>query len=283
MTESIRPPRGPCFADLRGKSALVTGGGAGIGRGITRRLVEEGMQVFICGRTESKLNEEAERARKLGGSVIPVVADVGNEDAVEAVFERIRQDAGHLDVLVHNAALVAHRPMAEMDTEFWRKMIATNLDSSYYLAKRSAEMMVARGCGSMILISTIGSFRAHRGMPAYDCSKAAVGSLVRSLAIEFGSSGVRANGIAPGPIAGQESSVRPGSPSEQRNSMALDDELPLSMLEQKHVPLGRMGLPAEIAAAVAFLASEQSSYMTGHTLIVDGGTLAQLVPRNIWI
>jgi len=283
MTETFRPPCGPCFADLRGKIALVTGGGAGIGRGITRRLVEEGMQVFICGRTEARLNDEAERARQLGGSVTPVVADVSSEEAVEALFERIRDGAGRLDVLVHNAALVAHCRMAEMDTDFWRRMIATNLDSSYYLAKRAVEMMLPRSSGAMIFVSTVGAFRAHHGMPAYDCSKAAVDSLVRSLAIELGPAGIRANGIAPGPIVGQESRGRPDSPWERRSRPALDAEIPLAMLEQKHVPLGRCGTPAEIGAAVAFLASRQSSYVTGQTLIVDGGSLAQLAPRGIWI
>jgi NAD(P)-dependent dehydrogenase (short-subunit alcohol dehydrogenase family) len=283
MTETFRPPQGPCFADLRGKAALVTGGGAGISRGITGRLAAEGMDVFLCGRTEAKLQETAERIQQAGGWAVAVVADVSREEDIARLFARIREERQTLDVLVHNAALIDRGTLQKTDAAFWHTMYATNIHSAFYLAKQCAEMMVPRRSGNMIFISTIGATRPHQGMLAYDSSKGALDTFTRSLAIELAPLGIRVNAIAPGAIAGREPRGAPDSPWARHSKLAFEPEINLEDFAQKYVPVGRFGMPAEIAAAVAFLASDQASYITGHVLCVDGGATAQLSPRGIWI
>jgi len=280
MEQVFRPPQGPCFKDLQGKVALVTGGGAGIGRGITFRLASEGMHVFLCGRRKDRLEKTAGEVREAGGRATPIPADVSREDQLADLFDRIREESGVLDVLVHNAALVRGKSLPETDTPFWQAMLATNLNGAFYLAKQCAEVMIPRGSGSLIFISTIGALRAHYGMVAYDTSKGAINSLTRSLALELASHNIRVNAIAPGAIIGQESKLAGFMPGDD---FAAKTEIPADRLHQPHVPLGRRGTPAELGAVVAFVASEQSSYVTGQVLCVDGGATVQLSPRGIWI
>jgi len=277
MTELFRPPQGPCYADLRGKAALITGGGAGIGRGITIRLAAEGMHVFICGRRESRLLEMVERVKSNGGQATAIPADLSREEDISQLFSKIREQSDTLDVLVHNAATVGGGSFAKTDFAFWRHVFDTNVHSSFLLARHAAEFMVPRRSGNMIFISTIGAIRAHHEMVAYDSSKGAIQAFARALALELAPQGIRVNVIAPGPIIGQEAS---STWHAQRQQIALDTQFYVSSIAQPNVPLGRHGVPAEIGAAVAFLASEQSSYITGHTLVVDGGSIAQIAsPR----
>jgi NAD(P)-dependent dehydrogenase (short-subunit alcohol dehydrogenase family) len=262
----LRLPQGPCYADLRDKVALVTGGSHGIGKGIAIRLAQEGMRVYICGRTEARLAETAQAVREVG-DVRPVVADVSDAESVAEMLRRIEAEGEGLDVLVHNAAILGGGPLLRATYESWRERFATNVDSVFHLAKGCGEMMVRRGSGAMVFISTIGVTRAHRGMVSYDSSKGAVEAAVRSLALELAPHGIRVNAVAPGATA--------------RNVYA--SEVDPGRLAQPYVPLGRSGTPAETAAAVAFLASAQSSYITGQTLCVDGGATTQLSPPGIFI
>jgi len=287
MPDVVRNPHGPCFAELRGKVALVTGGGQGIGRGISRRLAAEAMHVFMCGRTEQALASNAEAIRQAGGRASFAVADVSRESDVAALFSRIREEAGTLDVLVHNAAMTDPATFAATDVAFWHRMFETNTDSCFYLAKQSAELMLprpeqpakpARCGGAMIFVSTIGVARAHRKLFAYDCSKGALEVFVRALAIELAEHGVRVNGIAPGPIA----VFRRGHRTDLHERL-YDADVPREILEHPQVPMGRSGTPMEIASVAAFLASEQASYITGQIITVDGGSVAQLTPPRSWI
>ena len=283
MTETITPPHGPCFADLRGKSVLVTGGGAGLGRGISVRLAEEGMHVYLCGRTESKLTETTEAIRAAGGTATPLVADVGKKEDVDALFQRIAEERGALDVRVHNAALNTASPLASTTPERYREIMATNIDSAFYLAQAYAALMTPQRRGNIIFISTIGAQRAHYKMLIYDASKGALDAFTRGTALELAMHGIRVNGLAPGAIMGRDASRFPDSPWAPKHAAAHEAEVPLEALTQPHIPLGRCGTPGEIAAVVAFLASAQSSYITGQILTVDGGATAQLSPRAAWI
>jgi len=267
MSEMFRPPQGPCYADLEGKVALVTGGGAGIGRGISLRLAAEKMRVFLCGRTEETLLESAAAIADRGGSATPIVADLSHEGDIARLFERVQDEAGRLDVLVHNAALVRGGPLTKTDVDYWRTMFATNVESAFHLAKRASEMMIPQGAGAMVFVSTVGAVQAHHDMLAYDSSKGAIDSMVRSLALELAQYGIRVNGIAPGATMNR----------------AFDDEIPADRMRQPYVPLGRRGTPAEMASAVAFLAGGQASYIAGQILCVDGGATAQLSPRGVFI
>jgi len=267
MPETVRLPRGPCYDDLRDQVALVTGGGRGIGKGIAIRLAQEGMRVYICGRTEATLSEMAAQARDEVGRVLPLVADVSDGEQVASMLQRIEAEAGRLDALVHNAALLGGGPLRRMDFATWRQRFATNVDSVFHLAKGCAEVMVRQRAGAIVFLSTIGATRAHRAMFAYDSSKGAVEVAMRSLALELAPWGIRVNAVAPGSTA--------------RNVYA--DEVDRAAIAQPYVPLGRSGAPAETAAAVAFLISAQSSYITGQTLCVDGGATTQLSPPGIFI
>jgi len=267
MDAMFRPPQGPCFRDLSGKTAVVTGGGSGIGLGISRRLAAEGMRVFLCGRREEVLAQAAEAIHGAGGWAQLVAADVSQEEGVARLMDAVREAGAGLDVLVHNAALVRGGPLAKTDAAYWRTMYAANMDSTFYLSKAALGLMAPQQPGSLIFITTIGALRAHHGMIAYDSTKGALNVFVKSLALELAPQGIRVNAVAPGAT----------------NRDAHADEIDPHSLRQPYVPLGRRGVPAETAAAVAFLASEQASYITGQVLCVDGGATAQLSPRGVFI
>jgi len=267
MTDTFRPPKGPCYGDLRGQVALVTGGGSGIGRGISLRLAAEGMHVFLCGRTEETLTETAATIEAADGVATPVVADISEKETAEALVAQVVGDGGAIDLLVHNAAMMRGGSLARTDADYWRAVYAANVDSAFYLTKACSGTMIERGAGNVILISTIGATRSHHHMLAYDSSKCALEGVMKSLALELAPHGIRVNAVSPGATA----------------SGAHADETALERLAQKYIPLGRKGTPAEMAAAVAFLASRQSSYITGQVLCVDGGVTTQLSPPGIFI
>lgn len=261
----IRAPHGPCYADLRGKVALVTGGGRGIGRGLSLRLGVEGMRVVVCGRTEQTLAETVGLIEAAGGTASAQAVDVSSEEQVASLLASVRERYGRLDLLVHNAAMMEGRTLAATDTDHWRRAFATNMESAYHLAQGSLPLM-PRG-GSMVFVSTVGALQAHYGMVAYDSSKGALETFIRALALELAPQGLRVNGIAPG--------------ATDHDAHAA--EIPAARLVHRFVPMGRRGTPAEMAAAVAFLASDQASYITGQILRIDGGATAQLSPRGCFI
>lgn len=205
--------------------------------------------------------------RAAGGSSEGFVADVADGTQVATVMAHIRDGHGALHLLVHNAALVRGGTLAATDTEYWHRMFATNMDSAYYLASGAMELMAPRRSGAIVFISTVGAVRAHHGMVAYDTTKGALDAFTRALALELAPQGIRVNAVAPG--------------ATRRDAHAA--ETPTTALHQPYVPMGRKGTPAEIAAAVAFLASHQASYITGQVLYVDGGATAQLSPRGVFI
>jgi 3-oxoacyl-[acyl-carrier protein] reductase len=266
MSDVIRPPQGPCYPDLKGKSALVTGGGSGIGRGICLRLGAEGMRVFLCGRTEKTLQETAELVRAGGGEAVHFVADLSQPDQIEGLFKQLYDACESLDLLVHNAAIKDGGPLQTLDLDLWRTFMATNLDSSFLLTKKACETMIPRKSGCIIFISTVGGLRAHYRMVPYDTTKSGIDGFMRAVAIELAQHGIRVNGVAPGPI--------------RTHGPVFKKEIPSNHLANANVPLGRAGVPAEIAACVAFLASTQAEYIVGQTIYVDGGGTVQLAPRG---
>jgi 3-oxoacyl-[acyl-carrier protein] reductase len=266
MSDVIHPPQGPCYSDLKGKSALVTGGGSGIGRGICLRLGAEGMRVFLCGRTERTLQETAELVRAEGGEAAHFAADLSQPEQIEGLFKQLYGVCESLDLLVHNAARKGGGPLERLELDSWRTFMATNLDSSFLLTKKACETMIPRRSGCIIFISTVGGLRAHYSQVPYDASKSGIDGFMRAAAIELAQHGIRVNGVAPGPI--------------RTRGAVFKKEIPSSHLANGNVPLGRAGVPAEIAACVAFLASAQAEYIIGQTIYVDGGGTAQLHPRG---
>jgi NAD(P)-dependent dehydrogenase (short-subunit alcohol dehydrogenase family) len=248
---------------LDGQVAIVTGASRGIGKGIAHRLAMEGAKVAMTARGAEALLEAAHGIEAAGGAVLAIPGDAGVKANVEAMFKQVLDTWGSVSILVNNAAWAS--PLAhilEMDEQHWDTVIQANLKSVYLTCHRMANILVDQGTrGSIVNISSFAAARAHRNMAAYDATKGGMEAMSRTMAIDLAPFGIRVNVVGPGAIhteeyepAGEEARLRRG----------------------QTVPLGRVGYPEDIAGAVAFLASEDASYITGQVLYVDGGMLAQL-------
>ncbi len=198
-----------------------------------------------------------------GGTVLAIPADGSVSADVAGTFARVLDTWGAVDILVNNAAWTTPQAhFLEMDETHWDTVIQTNLKSVYLHCHRAANIMVDRGIrGSIVNISSFAAARAHRNMVAYDASKGGMEAMTRSMAIDLGPFGIRVNVVGPGAIHNEEFEAA-GEEAKRRRAQT--------------VPLGRVGYPEDIAAAVAFLASDDASYITGQVVYVDGGVLAQL-------
>jgi len=245
--------------------AIVTGGGSGIGAAIAGRFVEEGGRVVLAGRTESKLAAVAET---LGGDkACWKVTDVTVQSDVEALIEFTIGKFGQLDILVNNAGYGERLArVTEIDADYWHKVFDTNLHSIFY-ACRAAIPHLARSKGTIVNISSLSGVRGDYGSNAYNAAKAGVINLTHALALEHSADGIRVNCVSPGFI------ITP-----------MQDNTPESVrkLWTDVIPLGRAGQADEIASAVAFLASNDASYITGHNLVVDGGVTVHTGSPNLF-
>jgi len=248
---------------LDGKVAIVTGGSRGIGAGIAKRLAEEGMKVAISSRGAEQLKKTADEIEAAGGTVLAIPGDAGLVDDVEDLFKQVVDAWGAVDVLVNNAGWAnPSMHILDMDRDHWDTVIRTNLTSIYLHCHRAANLMVDAGTrGSIINISSFAAQRSHRYMAAYDASKGGMESMTRTMAIDLAPFKIRVNVVEPGAIHTEEFEVG-GEEAKQKRGQT--------------IPLGRVGYPDDIAGSVAFLASDDASYITGQIITVDGGMLAQL-------
>jgi NAD(P)-dependent dehydrogenase (short-subunit alcohol dehydrogenase family) len=243
---------------LKDKVALVTGASRGIGRSIAEVFVREGAHVVISARKPEMLEQVA---REIGPRTKAVACHVGKADDIKKLVDTVTREFGRIDILVNNAGTnIAQGPALEMDEGQFDKMVDINLKSAFRLVKLVAPEMCQRGAGSIINIASIAGLRPQFHSLLYSMTKAALIMMTRSYAVELGPKGVRVNAIAPGLI--QTALSEYYWKDEQRRSKQLDTQ-----------PIKHLGQPAEIAEVALLLASDQSSYMTGQTLVVDGGYL----------
>lgn len=243
---------------LKGKIAIVTGASRGIGRAIAETFAREGAKVVICGRKADTLEEVA---RAIGPSAIPIVCHVGRLEQIQSMVAEIIEDLGRIDILVNNAATnVAQAPCLDIAEWMFDKMIEINLKSAFRLTQLVAPGMVERGSGSIINISSVSGLRPQFEGLLYSMTKAALNMMTQSFALELGPKGVRVNAIAPGLIQTELSAYY--WRDEARREKRLEGQ-----------PIRHLGQPMEIAEVALLLASDRSSFMTGQTLVVDGGRL----------
>jgi NAD(P)-dependent dehydrogenase (short-subunit alcohol dehydrogenase family) len=241
---------------LAGRVAIVTGASTGIGAAVARLFVELGASVVAMARREDRLTRMAEALPVERVSV--VAGDVADERDVRRLLATTNERYGRLDIVVSNAGIHRSTPLLDTSLDAWRELMAINLDGTFLVCREAARVMVEGGRpGSMVIVASTNSLVAEPVMAAYNASKAALTSLAASMAIELAPFDIRVNAVAPGTI---------------------ETEITRPMIDAGHpfggIPLGRIGDAREVAWAVAFLAGDEASYVTGTTLVVDGGQLA---------
>jgi NAD(P)-dependent dehydrogenase (short-subunit alcohol dehydrogenase family) len=243
---------------LKNKVAIVTGASRGIGRAIAATFVREGASVVICGRTRETLELAA---KELGPEVTPVVCHVGRSEEIKALVDTVTRRFGRIDILVNNAGTnVAQAPCLDIDESMFDKMIEINLKSAFRLTQSIAPGMCERGSGSILNITSISGVRPQFEGLLYSMTKAALIMMTQSYALELGPRGVRVNAIAPGLI--QTTLSEYFWKDEARREKRIENQ-----------PIRHLGQPREIAEIAAVLASDRSSFITGQTVVVDGGRL----------
>jgi len=256
---------------LNGERTIITGGGRGIGRAIARRFAQEGAHVLLAARTAAEVDTAAAEIRASGGAAASVAADVGEAAGCERVYRAAVETLGGVDVLVNNAGVMGPvAPALEITVEEWDAVMAVNLRSAFLLARLVLPGMLERGRGAILNISSVAGKGAFGYNGPYAASKAGMLALTRTLAAETGRKGVRVNAICPGPVPETRLSQELGAALAARFGRT-----PQEILDGvvKGVLQGRPQTVDEIAAAAAFLCSEQASAITGQTLNVDGGML----------
>ncbi|MGZ5296721.1 MAG: SDR family NAD(P)-dependent oxidoreductase [Actinomycetota bacterium] len=245
---------------LTDKAVLISGGSSGIGKATVRRFLEEGSRVYLCGIDPREVAETLAEVSALG-VVGATSCDVGEEAEVNRLVADAEHELGSIDVLINNAGIAHKDAFLEMTVAEWDRILRVNLRGMFLVAQAVARRMVTRGAGVIVNMASTNALGGEAEFAHYNASKGGVLQLTRTMAVELGRHGIRVNCLCPGFIR---------TPLND----ALGDEAFVEAYERERIPLGRAGTAEEVAAAYAFLASDDASFIHGEALVVDGGQLA---------
>lgn len=244
---------------LKDQVAIITGGSRGIGRAIAERFAAEGAAVLLVATTPARLEAAAEAIRSAGGRVAVLAGDVADPAVAERARDLALGEFGRLDILVNCAGIISRTPVEDLPLAEWHRVLDVNLHGTFHFCRAAIPLLVARGRGRVInMTSQMAKLPHPSAAPSYEVSKAGIVALTRHLALRYARAGVCVNAIAPGSI---------------------DTDMPKSMTAEARerlrqaIPMGRLGLPDEVASCALFLASSLADYVTGEILDVNGGTL----------
>jgi len=245
---------------LSDKGVLVSGGSSGIGKATARRFLEEGGRVYLCGLDAAEVGATVDELSSLG-PVDGTACDVSSEDDVARLVPAAEASLGSIDVLINNAGVAHKDAFLEMDVAEWDRILRVNLRGMFLVARSVARTMVAGGGGVIVNMASTNALGGEELFAHYNASKGGVLQLTRTMAVELGSHGIRVNCLCPGFIR---------TPLND----AISDEASIVDYERTKIPLGRAGTAEEVAAAYAFLASDDASFIHGEALVIDGGQTA---------
>ena len=243
---------------LQGKVALITGAGRGIGRATALTFAREGAHVALVDRDAPEVEGVAQEIVAAGGKAQGYTANIASREEVQKLVQQVKADFGRLDILVNNAGIIRDKQLLKMEEEDFDAVISVNLKGVYNCTQAAAAIMVEQNSGVILNAASVVALYGNFGQTNYVASKAGVIGMTKVWARELGRKGIRVNAVAPGFI-------------ETRMTEGIPDKVKGMIVEK--VPLGRMGVPQEIANAYLFLASDEAAYITGHVLSVDGGAV----------
>ncbi len=247
--------------DLSGRVAMVTGGGRGIGKAIALGLAQCGAKLVLTSRTKEELEKVASEIKENGGEATPLVTDLMESEQINALVEATMKAYSRVDILINNAARSFLRPLMDLREDGWDKIFNVNCKAAFLLSRAVAKIMGEQGGGRIVNITTVGAVRGGAGMGVYHASKAALSMLTKCMAVEWAPLNVNVNAVGPGLTKTAFSQPIWSNPS-------------LEQMITTRIPKGRLAEPEEIVGAVLFLCSEDSSFITGESIYVDGGALA---------
>ncbi|WP_454739899.1 SDR family NAD(P)-dependent oxidoreductase [Cupriavidus necator] len=248
---------------LQDKVALISGAGTGIGAATAARFAAEGARVMLCGRREAPLRAVAEEIRSRGGEAAWIRADVTDEADVERAVAQTVAQFGGLHVMVNNAVNYTWGALDEVSTQAWRQCLTGSLDVAFFGTRAALRVMKAAGGGAIVNLGSVVGLLGSPGLSAYGAAKAGVLNFSRAVALEGAAHNVRVNVVIPGVVWSEGT----------REALASEE---VARGTARAVPLGRVGEPHEVAGAILFLASDEASYITGQSLVVDGGKTCRL-------